>query len=102
MHRMMERFGVDRPLKTLPHHGEVTARAVERCGSCGHDGECAEWLDHNKQPEAPPEYCRNADLIERLRRVPTTIRNSDFLGRFGEARLGKAGAAALKPWRCTA
>ena len=30
MHRMMERFGVDRPLKTLPHHGEVTARAVER------------------------------------------------------------------------
>jgi hypothetical protein len=53
----------------LPHHGEVSARAVERCGSCGHGSECADWLDHNQQPEVPPEYCRNADLIERLRRV---------------------------------
>ena len=69
MHRMMERFGVDRTLRRLPHRGEVTVRAVERCRTCGRASECAEWLDHNKQPEAPPEYCRNAGLIERLRRV---------------------------------
>ena len=68
VHRMMDKFGVDRPLQTLPRHGEVTARAVERCRSCGHAGECAEWLDHNNR-RAPPDYCRNADLIERLRRV---------------------------------
>jgi Family of unknown function (DUF6455) len=54
MHRMMERLCVDRTLKMLPHHGEVSARAVERCGSCGHGSECADWLDHNSSRKCRP------------------------------------------------
>ncbi len=67
MTRMMTRFGVDRQLRRLPGHGAATARAVERCSRCGHDEECASWLANNDDPAAPPEFCRNSDLIARLR-----------------------------------
>jgi hypothetical protein len=64
--RMMQKLGVDRQLKTVPDQAAVTSRAVDRCRSCGHQDECAVWLDENEQPDDPPDYCRNRDLIARL------------------------------------
>ncbi|TIQ30608.1 MAG: hypothetical protein E5X48_28710 [Mesorhizobium sp.] len=66
MGRMMEKMGVDRQLKIIPDHLAVTNRAADRCRSCGHQTECATWLDSHEQADAPPPYCRNADLIARL------------------------------------
>ncbi|WP_287201217.1 DUF6455 family protein [Mesorhizobium sp.] len=66
MGRMMQKLGVDRQLKTVPDHEAVTRRAVDRCRACGHQDECAIWIDENEQPNDPPDYCRNRDLIARL------------------------------------
>ncbi|WP_292235578.1 DUF6455 family protein [Mesorhizobium sp.] len=42
----------------------VTNRAADRCHACGHQAECATWLDSQEQADSPPpDYCRNADLI---------------------------------------
>lgn len=66
MGRMMQTFGVDRTLRSIPDHANVTARAVDRCRACGHQAECATWLDTDEKPASPPDYCRNSDLIARL------------------------------------
>ncbi|WP_027154466.1 DUF6455 family protein [Mesorhizobium sp. WSM2561] len=67
--RMMQKLGVDRQLKTVPDQAAVTSRAVDRCRSCGRQDECAVWLDENEQPDDPPDYYRNSDLIARLQRA---------------------------------
>ncbi|WP_244839855.1 DUF6455 family protein [Mesorhizobium sp. 131-2-5] len=36
------------------------------CRSCGHQDECAVWLDETEDADHPPAYCRNSDLIARL------------------------------------
>ncbi|ADV15434.1 hypothetical protein EN962_24620 [Mesorhizobium sp. M7A.F.Ca.CA.001.09.2.1] len=69
MGRMMRKLGVDRQLKVVADHAAVTDRAVNRCRSCGHQDECSTWLDQNEQADAPPDYCRNRDLIARLQHV---------------------------------
>ncbi|MCQ8872272.1 DUF6455 family protein [Mesorhizobium sp. LMG17149] len=66
MGRMMRKLGVDRQLKVVADHAAVTDRAVNRCRSCGHQDECSTWLDQHEQTDAPPDYCRNRDLIARL------------------------------------
>ncbi|MDX8480956.1 DUF6455 family protein [Mesorhizobium sp. VK24D] len=66
MGRMMQKMGVERQLKIIPDQVAVINRAVDRCRSCGHQAECSTWLDSHEQADAPPEYCRNADLIARL------------------------------------
>ena len=68
MERMMARFGVRERLRGRPHAAEVTRRAAIRCGGCGDKRECEEWLDAGAQGDAVPSFCRNSDLIERLRR----------------------------------
>jgi len=67
MDRMMRKLGVDRQLKVVADHTAVTKRAVDRCRSCGHQDECSVWLDEHQQADNPPDYCRNSDLIARLR-----------------------------------
>lgn len=69
MHRMLRKFGVDRRLRTIADHAHVTARAAERCQSCGKHDACAQWLDANESPDSPPDYCRNANLIARLEKA---------------------------------
>ena len=69
MQRMMETLGVYGRLHHLPGHAGVEARAEERCGKCGHEEACASWLAANENPEQPPEYCRNSDLIARLNQL---------------------------------
>jgi hypothetical protein len=69
MQRMMEKLGVYGRLTQLPGHAGVEERAAERCGKCGHEEECAGWLAANENPQEPPEFCRNRDLIARLSHV---------------------------------
>jgi len=66
MERMMQKMGVDRQLNVVADHAAVTSRAVDRCRSCGHQDECAAWLDETPHADHPPVYCRNGDLIARL------------------------------------
>lgn len=69
MERMMARFGVRERLRQRPASAEVTRRAALRCSSCGDKRACSEWLDGTPMEESPvPAFCRNAGLIERLRR----------------------------------
>ncbi|OBQ71307.1 DUF6455 family protein [Mesorhizobium erdmanii] len=67
MDRMMRKLGVDRQLKVVADQIQVTNRAVDRCRSCGHQEECSTWLDNEQNANHPPAYCRNSDLIARLR-----------------------------------
>jgi hypothetical protein len=69
MGRMMQKLGVDRPLKVVADHVAVTNRAVDRCRSCRHQEECATWLDETAHADHPPAYCRNGDLIARLQSI---------------------------------
>lgn len=69
MERMMRKLGVDRQLKAVADHSAVIDRAMERCRSCGHQDECAAWLDETAHADDPPDYCRNGDLIARLQSV---------------------------------
>ncbi|MEW6631721.1 MAG: DUF6455 family protein [Pseudomonadota bacterium] len=69
MGRMMRKMGVDRQLKVVADHTAVISRAVDRCRSCGRQGECAAWLDETTHADRPPDYCRNGDLIARLQSV---------------------------------
>ncbi len=41
--------------------------AVFACQSCRQDAACRNWLDESKQGSAPPAFCANAALIQRLR-----------------------------------
>ncbi|TIP06124.1 MAG: hypothetical protein E5X76_09830 [Mesorhizobium sp.] len=66
MGRMMQKTGVDRQLRVVADHVAVTNRAVDRCRSCGHQDQCAAWLDETEHADHPPPYCRNGDLIARL------------------------------------
>ena len=66
MERMMQKMGVDRQLNVVADHAAVTSRAGDRCRSCGHQDECAVWLDETEHADHPPAYCRNSDLIARL------------------------------------
>jgi hypothetical protein len=69
MGRMMQKMGVDRQLRVVADHVAVTNRAVDRCRSCGHQDECAAWLDETEHADHPPAYCRNGDLITRLQSI---------------------------------
>lgn len=70
MDRMFSKFGVRDSFAELPHGPEVLRRATLRCASCSEAGDCASWLDANAAPAEAPAYCRNHDLIERLRHLP--------------------------------
>ena len=74
MERMMRRFGVIGELKDGPEGAREFRGAALRCMSCGEAKACREWLDEAKPADAPPAYCRNADLIARLRADNATLR----------------------------
>jgi hypothetical protein len=67
--RMMRKLGLARQFKHIADHAAVTNRAVDRCRSCGLQDECSAWLEESLPPKAPPDYCRNSDLIARLQHV---------------------------------
>jgi len=70
MHRMADTVGAD--LATALARGELSApelrNAVIACTGCEGGAECGQWLDdHGAGAADTPSYCRNHDLLDRLR-----------------------------------
>ncbi|GHH01636.1 DUF6455 family protein [Pseudodonghicola xiamenensis] len=68
--RMAETLGID--LQEAALEGSVAmdeiADAVLRCTGCSDPSHCAGWLDgHGHGAAQTPGYCRNRDLMARLR-----------------------------------
>lgn len=70
VNRMAETLGLD--LSRATREGRLSAEtwrdAVMSCTSCADPGNCTLWLaeHHDTGAEAPPDYCRNTDLMGRL------------------------------------
>ncbi len=67
MRTMFERLGIDGWFAQNPARAALLRGAAMRCASCGHEGECATWLDAHPAAEHAPSFCRNRDLAERIR-----------------------------------
>lgn len=68
MERMFSRFDVRLRLAERPGGAETLRRATVRCMSCAETDACEAWLERAEAPDEPPPFCRNGDLIGRLRR----------------------------------
>ncbi len=63
---MMGVVGVD--LSSVPddQKGQVFRRVAMRCSQCEEPEDCKDWMATHPTADAPPSYCRNADLFARL------------------------------------
>lgn len=69
MERMFATLGVRDWFRANPNGPAVLRRAALRCTTCSQAAACAQWLDAAAEPTEAPGYCRNHDLIERIRRA---------------------------------
>jgi hypothetical protein len=67
MESMFSRLGVRGWFAENPARAAVLRGAAMRCASCGHEGECASWLDSHETAKHAPDFCRNKELAERIR-----------------------------------
>ena len=70
--RMAEAQGLDIEEQMLRGHLSVTELedAVLRCTGCEQPCACESWLATQNTPvEAPPAYCRNAEIFADLRKA---------------------------------
>lgn len=67
--RMATTLGIDLEEATLTGAIEMDelAGAVVRCTECASPDACNRWLDATPSADTPPAYCRNSDLLDRLR-----------------------------------
>ena len=68
--RMATANGVDLEQSIIDGRASVDdlTDAVLSCTRCSDPAHCSDWLARQTQPvAAPPSYCRNADLMARLR-----------------------------------
>lgn len=68
MQGMFSRLGVRGWFAEQQGGPEVLRRAALRCASCTDTEACAAWLEGHETAESAPAFCRNHDLIERIRR----------------------------------
>lgn len=68
MEGMFARLGVRDWFADHPAGPEVLRRATLRCASCSESEACSDWLARHAAAEHAPGFCRNRDLIERIRR----------------------------------
>lgn len=69
---MVNRLGLRTGLAERPQSETVIKRARERCADCGREDTCQAWMMENAQPETAPYFCRNHDMLERLKREVET------------------------------
>ena len=67
MQRMFVRLGVRDWFAQEPQRAEAYRRAAIRCGTCSHGDACQQWLDSSVEATHAPGFCRNAQMIERIR-----------------------------------
>lgn len=68
--RMADALGVDLEEEALRGHltiGEIDD-AVLRCTGCSNPDACERWLGTGPQASEPPGFCRNAKLLDDLKR----------------------------------
>ncbi|PHP68089.1 hypothetical protein CSC94_05355 [Zhengella mangrovi] len=66
---MVCKLGLDDRMAGLPHAAEVHRRAANRCLSCSEGDACEEWLKGSGTPDEAPGYCRNHDMLMRLKKL---------------------------------
>lgn len=66
MREMIERLNVD--TAKLARLGDVHSQARTTCLSCRNTAECLTWLDAAEHDAAPPTFCPNLMLFEKLTR----------------------------------
>lgn len=68
MQDMFTRLGVRGWFADHAGGAEALRRAAIRCASCSDTEACAAWLENHGTAEHAPSFCRNHDLIERIKR----------------------------------
>ena len=67
--QMAETLGID--LEEAALRGDVAideiSDAVLRCTACSNPDHCEGWLAGHDKADSTPGYCRNADLMDRLK-----------------------------------
>ena len=66
---MVQKLELEDHMSGLPHATEVYRRAANRCLSCSEGDACEEWLKRSDAPDEAPAYCRNHDLLMRLKKM---------------------------------
>ena len=68
MQGMFSRLGVRDWFVESGGGPEALRRAALRCASCTDTQACATWLEGHATAEHTPGFCRNHDLVERIKR----------------------------------
>lgn len=66
---MIARVGVREAMSEVPHGAEVKRRALARCMTCDEPDACEVWLDEHVSADETPHFCRNHDLLARLKQM---------------------------------
>ncbi|MCI5075840.1 DUF6455 family protein [Oricola sp.] len=66
-HVMVEKLGLRQALDARPQVEAVVKRAQSRCAGCGREDSCQVWLSDNDSPAEAPYFCKNHDMLERLK-----------------------------------
>lgn len=66
---MVQKLGLRPALARLPHAADVKRRAANRCISCRDGESCETWLKQATSEDTPPDFCRNHDMLVRLKQV---------------------------------
>jgi hypothetical protein len=67
--RMMTAMDVRPAVRQIPDGPELLRNAAHRCLTCSSADRCTEFLDATEHVAEAPEYCRNKDLLDRLRQM---------------------------------
>ncbi len=69
MEGMIARLGLRDAMSSVPHAHEVKRRALLRCTTCEEPDVCEAWLNEHASADEAPHFCRNHDLMARLKRM---------------------------------
>ncbi|MAS08359.1 MAG: hypothetical protein CL534_27210 [Ahrensia sp.] len=64
---MVNKLGMRTALQSRANSEAVAKRAQARCAECDREDSCQNWLASNDKPDEAPYFCRNHDLLARLK-----------------------------------
>lgn len=66
---MTQKLGVSDLLADGPNGAAVVRRAANRCLTCERGEACSKWLEQTTKALEAPNYCKNHDVFERLKKM---------------------------------
>ncbi|MBZ0163651.1 MAG: DUF6455 family protein [Notoacmeibacter sp.] len=66
---MIARVDVREAMSEVPHAAEVKRRALARCMTCEEPDACEIWLNEHVSADETPHFCRNHNLMARLKQM---------------------------------